>query len=68
MLALLRREEGATIAQICEATSWQQHTARGFLAAVKKKGIAVTVLERVRQVGPGKDAAQGSYSVYRAEG
>ena len=68
VLALLRRDEGATIAQICEATEWQQHSARGFLAAIKKKGIAVTVLERVRQAGPGKGGARGSYSVYRAEG
>ena len=67
VLVLLRRAEGATIAQICEATSWQQHTARGFLAALKKKDIAITVLERVRQVGPGKEGARGSYSVYRAE-
>ena len=68
VLATLRRDKGATIAQICEVTAWQQHTARGFLAALKKKGIAVTVLERVRQVGPGKEGARGSYSVYRAEG
>ena len=27
VLVLLRRAEGATIAQICEATSWQQHSA-----------------------------------------
>ena len=65
VLALLRRAEGATIAQICEATSWQQHTARGFLAALKKKGITVEVLERVRHVGPGKEGARGSYSIYR---
>ena len=68
LLALLRRDEGATIAQICEAPRWQQHSARGFLAALTKKGIAVTVLERVRQVGPGKEGARGSYSVYRAKG
>lgn len=67
MLALLRREEGATIAQICAATGWQGHTVRGFLAALKNKGIAVTVLERVRQVGPGKEGARGSYSVHRAD-
>ena len=68
VLALLRRSEGATIGQICEVTAWQPHTARSFLATLKKKGIAVTVLERVRQVGPGKEGARGSYSVYRAEG
>ena len=67
VLALLRRAEGATIAQICEATSWQQHSARGFLAALKKKGIEVAVLARVRHVGPGKEGARGSYSIYRAE-
>ncbi|WP_240790185.1 DUF3489 domain-containing protein [Roseomonas sp. HF4] len=37
VLALLRREEGATIAQICEATGWQQHTVRGFFAGLKKR-------------------------------
>ncbi|MBW6401985.1 DUF3489 domain-containing protein [Roseomonas sp. HJA6] len=64
VLAMLRREEGATIAQICEATGWQQHTVRGFFAGLKKKGFTVQVLERVRQVGPNKEGAKGSYSVY----
>lgn len=65
VLALLRRPEGTTIAQITEATEWQSHTARGFLAGLKKKGVQVDVLERVRQVGPGKGGARGSYSVYK---
>lgn len=66
VLAMLRREEGATIAQICEATGWQQHTVRGFFAGLKKRqGIEVQVLERVRQVGPNKEGARGSYSIYR---
>ncbi len=65
VLALLRRAEGATIAQICEATGWQQHTVRGFFAGLKKRqGIEVQVLERVRQVGPNKEGARGSYTVY----
>jgi hypothetical protein len=66
VLALLRRPEGATIAQIVEATQWQSHTVRGFLAGLKRKGITVEVLERVRQVGPNNEGAKGSYSVYRA--
>ena len=42
VLALLRRPEGATIAEIAEATGgWMQHTVRGFLAGLKKKGITV---------------------------
>jgi hypothetical protein len=66
VLALLRRPEGATVAQIAEATGWQHHTVRGFFAALKARhGIAVTVQERVRQVGPGKEGAKGSYSIYR---
>jgi hypothetical protein len=65
VLALLRREEGATIAQICEATGWQGHTVRGFFAGLKKRqGIEVQVLERVRQVGANKEGARGSYTVY----
>lgn len=65
VLALLRRPEGASVAQIAEATGWQAHTVRGFFAGLKKHGIEVSVLERVRQVGPNKTGAKGSYTVYR---
>ncbi|PWS34495.1 hypothetical protein DFH01_25505 [Falsiroseomonas bella] len=65
VLSMLRREEGATIVQICDATGWQHHTVRGFFAGLKKRqGIEVQVLERVRQVGPNKEGARGSYTVY----
>ena len=66
VLTMLRRTEGATVAQIAEATGWASHTVRGFLAGLKKKGIQVTILERVRMVGPNKDGAKGSYTVYAA--
>jgi hypothetical protein len=66
VLAMLRREEGATIAQIVEVSGRQQHTVRGFFAGLKKRqGIAVEVMERVRQVGPDKQGSRGSYSIYR---
>jgi len=65
VLALLRRPEGATVAQIAETTAWQTHTVRGFLAGLKKKGIQVEVLERVRQVGPNRDGAKGSFTTYK---
>ena len=65
VLAMLRRPEGASGPQIAEATGWAPHTVRGFLAGLGKKGIAVAVLERVRQVGPNKQGAKGSHSVYR---
>ena len=38
VIAMLKRPEGATIEQICEATQWQAHTVRGtFAGAFKKK-------------------------------
>jgi hypothetical protein len=64
VLAMLRRSEGATVAQIAEATGWAQHTVRGFFAGLKKKGHAVQVLERIRQVGPNKTGAKGSFTIY----
>ncbi len=44
VIELLRRPEGATINQICEATGWKQHTVRGtFAGAFKKKlGLQIT--------------------------
>ncbi len=65
ILDLLQRPEGTTVAQICDATGWARHTVHGFFAGLKKAGTPVEVLERVRQVGPGKQGAAGSYSVYR---
>ena len=61
---MLRRAEGATVAQIAEATGWASHTVRGFLAGLKKKGIRVATLDRVRMVGPNKDGARGSFTIY----
>jgi predicted ArsR family transcriptional regulator len=68
VLAMLRRNEGASGPQIAETMGWASHTVRGFLAGLTKKGIQVDVLERVRQVGPNKQGAKGSYSVYRVAG
>jgi hypothetical protein len=43
MIALLRRPEGATLAQLIEVTSWQSHSVRGALALMKRHvGTAVT--------------------------
>ena len=41
VIAMLRRPEGATIAEIVEATGWLQHTARGVLAGSLKKKLGL---------------------------
>lgn len=48
VLAMLRRNEGASGPQIAAAMGWAPHTVRGFLAGLAKKGITVGVLDRVR--------------------
>ncbi len=68
VLAMLRREEGATTAQIAEATGWASHTIRGFLSIQKKKGVKIDILDRVRMVGPNREGAKGSFTVYRVAG
>jgi hypothetical protein len=53
VIEMLRRPEGATIAQICEATQWQSHTVRGtFAGALKKKSGSPS--------RPGRSMASGS--------
>ena len=43
LIAMLRRKEGATIAQIVAATGWQPHTVRGAFAGALKKKLGLTV-------------------------
>lgn len=44
LIEMLRRPEGATIAQVVKATGWQPHTVRGAMAGALKKrlGLAIT--------------------------
>jgi hypothetical protein len=65
VLIMLHRLDGATVAQIAKSTGRAQHTVRGFFAGLKKKGLTIEVLERVRQVGSSKEGARGSFTIYR---
>lgn len=56
VIAMLKRPEGATIPQICEATNWQAHTVRGTFAGAFKKKLGLTVTS---------DKAEGGVRVYR---
>jgi len=58
MLSLLRRPEGATIADICTVTGWQAHTVRGTFAGAFKKKLGLDINstkeaggERVYRIG-----------------
>ncbi len=57
IIGMLQRAEGATIAQICEATGWQAHTVRGTFAGAFKKKLGLTITS---------DKTQGGVRTYRA--
>lgn len=65
VVALLKQPGGTTVAQVCEATGWTKDTVRGFFVGLKKKGIPVEAVEKVRSVGPNRAGGRGSYTIYR---
>jgi len=56
LIAMLRRKQGATIAQIVAATGWQPHTVRGAFAGALKKKLGLTVTS---------EKVEGGERVYR---
>lgn len=46
VLALLRRKEGASIAEICHATGWQSHSARAFMSGALKNRLKIEVISK----------------------
>ncbi|MBF0097168.1 MAG: DUF3489 domain-containing protein [Magnetococcales bacterium] len=64
-MAMLKRPEGATLDQICEATQWNFNTTRGFLSLTKKKEGLNLETSRTRMVGPNRQGSPGSFTVYR---
>jgi hypothetical protein len=43
LIAMLRRPDGATVAQIAKATGWQHHTVRGAIAGALKKKLGMRI-------------------------
>lgn len=43
IIAMLQRPEGASIAEIVEATSWQAHTTRGAISGALKKKLGLPI-------------------------
>ena len=56
VVQMLKRTEGATVRQICDATGWQAHTVRGTFAGAFKKKLGLTIES---------DKALGGERVYR---
>ena len=57
VLSLLRREKGATLAEIAKATAWQNHSIRGFVSGqlTKKMGLKVESMK--------SDAGERTYRI-----
>lgn len=51
VVALMRRPEGATVAQMGEATGWQAHSVRGTLAGALKRKHKLTIVGEAGESG-----------------
>lgn len=51
ILALLRREKGADIAELVAATGWQAHSVRGFLSGTVRKRMGLDLISERTEAG-----------------
>jgi hypothetical protein len=57
ILELLKRKDGATLAEIMKATDWQAHSVRGFISGTLGKKMGLTVISTKGENG------ERSYSI-----
>jgi hypothetical protein len=64
VIEMLKRPEGVTIAQICEATGWQAHTVRGTFAGALKKKLGLNIVsEKIEGPASTPGAVQRLYRI-----
>ena len=51
LIDMLKRDEGASIGQIVEATGWQPHTVRGAISGALKKKLGLAVTSEKSEIG-----------------
>jgi hypothetical protein len=51
VIEMLMKREGATIGDIMKATDWQQHSVRGFFAAIIRKKLKLTLTSQATEPG-----------------
>ncbi len=50
VLRLLRRQDGASVAELAEATNWMPHSVRGFLTATVRKNLELPLVS-TKEIG-----------------